>query len=136
MQEEVIINKPWTEWIETILLDEDGNEKKLKSKVTHPYSKAYVNKMRPFTLKGLCNFLEICANTFKNYEKDKEYATICTRIQQIIYNQKFEGAASGFLNANIISRDLGLANKESVEVTADINIPIENWIKRNNTDDK
>lgn len=135
LQEEVIINKPWTEWVETTVIDNDGNEKVLKSKVTHPYSIAYLNKMRPFTLHGLCNFLEICINTFKNYEKDKEFLTVTTRIRQIIYNQKFEGAASGFLNPNIIARDLGLTNKESVEVSGDINIPIESWISKNNTID-
>ena len=32
-------------------------------------------------------------------------------MKEIIYNQKYSGAAAGFFNANIIARDLGLANK-------------------------
>jgi hypothetical protein len=32
--------------------------------------------------------------------------------RQIIDNQQFEGAASGFLNPNIIARKLGLSDKQ------------------------
>jgi hypothetical protein len=34
-----------------------------------------------------------------------------------MYAQKFEGAASGAFNANIIARDLGLADKTEMKVT-------------------
>lgn len=70
-----------------------------------------LNKMRPFTLDGFCNFADIVINTFKNYEKRKDFLTVTTRVRQIIDNQQFEGAASGFLNPNIIARKLGLTDK-------------------------
>lgn len=72
-----------------------------------------VPKMRPFTLEGLCNFIEISVDGFKLYEERKDYIGVTTRVREIIRKQKFEGAASGFLNANIIARDLGLADKQS-----------------------
>lgn len=72
---------------------------------------------RPFTLQGLCIFLNISDQTLNNYEKSEEYFGIVTRIKQIIYNQKFEGAAVGAYNANIIARDLGLSDKKEQNVT-------------------
>lgn len=72
-----------------------------------------VPKMRPFTLEGLCNFLDISVEGFKKYEGRKDFVGVTTRARQMIYNQKFEGAASGFLNANIIARDLGLSDRQS-----------------------
>lgn len=73
-------------------------------------------KMRVFTLQGLCIYLD--CNTayfrnFKNQEREdiKDFSSVITRIEEIIYNNKFSGAASGFFNANIIARDLGLADK-------------------------
>ncbi len=69
-------------------------------------------KMRPYTLSGFYVFADMDRTTFYDYEQKEEYATITTRIRNVIYTQKFEGAASGFFNANIIARDLGLADKQ------------------------
>jgi hypothetical protein len=67
-----------------------------------------ISKMRAFTARGLCNYLYIVEKTLWNYERDKDFVQVITRIKQIIDTQKFEGAAAGLLNANIIARDLGL----------------------------
>lgn len=80
------------------------------------YEKVPVSKMRPFTLIGLCLYLDCSSSYFRAFkselkEKDKDFLTVITRIEDIIYNQKFEGASSGFFNANIIARDLGLIDK-------------------------
>lgn len=48
---------------------------------------------------------------------------VTTRIDEIIYKQKFEGAAVGAFNANIIARDLGLADKKDVDIKTKDNIP-------------
>lgn len=87
--------------------------------------KMNVPHLRPFTTAGLCIFLNIDRQTFHNYGNDpnyKEYFDIYNRISQVIYNQKFEGAASGFLNPVIIARDLGLSEKIDQKTTSDINI--------------
>lgn len=75
-----------------------------------------VPKMRAFTLHGVCNYIDIAISTFQEYEKLKDFSVVTTRVRQIIYNQKFEGAASGFLNPSIIARDLGLSDKQDVNI--------------------
>ena len=81
-----------------------------------------VPKMRAMTIEGLCIFLDIQRSTFDNYcdEKNKSYKDflgVTTRIKEILRTQKFEGAAAGLLNSNIIARDLGLKDKSEVEQT-------------------
>lgn len=78
-----------------------------------------VSKMRPFTLEGMCNYLDISVDGFKLYEKRKDFIGVTTRARQIIYNQKFEGAAANLLNANIIARDLGLIDRKDVTTDGD-----------------
>lgn len=74
--------------------------------------------MRAMTLAGLCFYLNCNEAYFRQFEKDKEesgdYSTVITDIRTVIYRQKFEGAAGNLLNANIISRDLGLADKKDI----------------------
>ena len=72
----------------------------------------------PYTWTGLYLFLDCSHTTWQDYEKRTDFIAICTRVRNIIFTQKFEGAAVGAFNANIISRDLGL--KEST--TAEVNI--------------
>ena len=70
-------------------------------------------KMHPYTWTGLEYFLDIeSLRDYKKNEKYKDFSQVISRIEKIIYTQKFEGAAAGFFNANIISRDLGLADKQ------------------------
>lgn len=70
---------------------------------------------RPYTIQGFCVFAEISSQTFYNYEKDEAYLEIVSRIRDVIYTQKFEGAAVGAFNANIIARDLGLTDKKELD---------------------
>jgi hypothetical protein len=48
-------------------------------------------------------------------EINKDFSKVLTHVREVIYNQKFTGAAAGFLNPNIIARDLGLVDKAKVE---------------------
>ncbi len=98
--------------------NEKGKTEKVKSKTTIPYDIANVPKMRPFTLQGLCNFIDISVEGFKLYEEREDFIGVTTRVRQIIENHQFEGASAGMLNANIIARKLGLADKQ--EVKADV----------------
>lgn len=75
--------------------------------------------MRAMTIAGLCIFLDIAERTWDNYRaKDDEvesgetFADVCARVDSIIRTQKFEGAAAGLLDQNIISRDLNLVDKK------------------------
>lgn len=75
--------------------------------------------MRAMTMAGLCFYLNCNEAYFRQFEKDIEgiensFSTVITDIKNVIYRQKFEGAAGNLLNANIISRDLGLADKKDI----------------------
>jgi len=80
----------------------------------------HVPKMRPMTQHGLCSYLNISVSTWHNYKDKSQYLEVTGLIEQVIYEQKFSGAASGLLNANIIARDLGLADKQEVAHAGDI----------------
>lgn len=78
-----------------------------------------VPKMRAFTLAGLCLHLDVNTHYFSQFKetelgKTNDFSSVIARIENIIYNQKFTGAAAGFLNANIIARDLGLSEKQDI----------------------
>lgn len=73
-----------------------------------------VPKMRAMTQHGLCAYLNISVATWHNYKAKADYLEVTGLIEQVIYEQKFSGAAAGLLNANIIARDLGLADKQEI----------------------
>ncbi len=68
--------------------------------------------MRAMTQAGLCIFLNIGARTYADYKKKPEFSQVTLLIEQVMYEQKFSGAAAGLLKENIIARDLGLADKK------------------------
>lgn len=86
---------------------------------------------------GLCVFLGISTSSFyKYYVGDNDYVDIITRIREVIRTQKFEGAAAGFLNANIIARDLGLKEQHDLTTGGDkINPPAIVFMDFSETDD-
>jgi hypothetical protein len=78
-------------------------------------------KERPFTLQDLCLYLDCNSAYFRVFKHqlpdgEEDFNTVITRIEEIIYAQKFRGAAVGIFNANIISRDLGLVDKKEQNV--------------------
>lgn len=76
----------------------------------------HIPKMRAFTWDGLELYLDVYSlRDYKTNPKYKDFSQVITRIEKIIYNQKFTGAAAGFLNPNIIARDLGLTDKKEVD---------------------
>lgn len=82
--------------------------------------KANVPKMRAMTISGLCTFLDITRQTWGTFRSMEGFSDVTSRAEDIIYDQKFSGAAADLLNANIIARDLGLKEQSQVEdVTPD-----------------
>lgn len=74
---------------------------------------------RPYTIDGLCNYLDINRQDFDTYAtkpSNKAYFCVCTRVTQIINTQHLEGALVGAFNASIVMRKLGLTDKK--ELTA------------------
>jgi len=75
---------------------------------------AHLPKMRAMTIEGLCIFLDISKPTWYDYAEKEDFSYVTTRVEEMIRTQKFSGAAADLLNANIIARDLGLADKSEL----------------------
>jgi len=91
--------------------------------------------MRAYTLGGFLLYVRASEGyllTFKAALKEKstaqakDFLRVVRDIEQTIYNQKFTGASADLLNANIIARDLGLRDKQDLEVKGDIVIDYPN----------
>lgn len=75
-----------------------------------------IPKMRAMTKAGLCFFLHIDETTLNRYkERSDDFRRVVEEAEQVIYQQKFAGAAADLLNPNIIARDLGLKDKSDVD---------------------
>jgi hypothetical protein len=86
-----------------------------------------VKLIRPYTIKGLCIYLDCNEETLSNYgRKDsyKDYFGVVRKIKDIIYTQKFEGAAVGLFHHNIIARDLGLVEKQQTQQEGEIIVKV------------
>lgn len=70
-----------------------------------------IERPRVFNIKGLVVFLGIAERQWKELAKDPEFTDVCDWAEAVIYQQKFELAASNMLNANLIARDLGIAER-------------------------
>ena len=73
------------------------------------------NVMRPMTLDGLHLFLGMTDQTWINYRERDDFLEVVALVDKVIRTQKFEGAAAGLLNSNIIARDLGLKDATTNE---------------------
>lgn len=78
---------------------------------------------RPYTLSGLCLYLGVGEAYFRQFKSEQkkcppDFSTVIDQIYSTIETQQFEGAAVGAFNANIISRKLGLADKQETKVTS------------------
>ena len=89
----------------------------LEEKVFHAageITRTTVAKLRALTITGLCLYLRISHETWREYSRRKDFSEVIREADNIIYSQKFNGAAADMLNANIIARDLGLADEKEL----------------------
>lgn len=72
----------------------------------------------PYTLSGLCIYLNASRSWWTEFRKNEKlshgFLEIITRVEEIIYTQKFSGAAVGAFNANIMARDLGMVDRSEL----------------------
>ena len=99
-------------WVEDNPLEED----KVNFYQGEPFHDK-ITKMRAMTLEGLWLFLDIAKTTWYAYKEREDFKAVIERIENVVKQQKFAGAAADLLNANIIARDLGLKDKSEQEVT-------------------
>ena len=90
-------------------------------------------KMRVYTLQGLCLYMGASYSFWREFrsncresikDNDKDFLSVITRIEEVIYTQKFTGAASGFFNPTVIARDLGLKEQHDIESNNKHSFPI------------
>lgn len=93
----------------------------------------YEEKKRAMTMAGLCVHMNIGVSTWYDYKNKADFSEVTTLIDRIMTEQKFTGAASGEFNANIIARDLGLADVQKVDsnqtVTAQVDLKADVSVK-------
>lgn len=65
---------------------------------------------RPYTLTGFLLYAGASEEWWREIKKadHKDFFGVINEIEAIVYTHKFEGAAIGAFNANIMTRDLGL----------------------------
>lgn len=82
--------------------------------------KVTLKKLRPYTMHGLCRYLDCNTGYFHDFKESlrkrggdeaKDFSEIITRVEEVVFDQKFSGAAVGFFKENLIARELGLADK-------------------------
>lgn len=92
--------------------------------------KGFVNKqpmpkMRAMTMTGLWIFLDICHKTWYKYKERPGFEEVIEKVENIIWTQKFTGAAAEMLNPHIISRELGIKDKSEREISGPGGKPLE-----------
>lgn len=89
-------------------------------------TKERFGKMRAMTIVGLCLFLDIDVTTWRDWKETRpDLSPIITRVEAVIRDQKFSGAAADLLNPNIIARDLGLTDKAHTVLTGKDEGPVQ-----------
>lgn len=106
----------YSDWCEKNPLKE---QQLIKRKVTRDeeiVGRYQLNRMRAMTKDSFALACGLSGwQVIESYkERGKDFIEVITRIEKYIYDQKFTGAAAGFLNSNIIARDLGLATKAEI----------------------
>ena len=79
-------------------------------------TKDTITKMRAMTIRAMCFFIGLSRQGWQEYSEKPDFSDIVKEIEDVIYSQKFEGAAADLLNSNIIARELGLADKQQAEI--------------------
>lgn len=116
----------WSACLEYFAYVQDNplKEEKVFS-ATEGIRKTEVAKMRAMTLDGLCLFLDVWYSAWDDWRDNRpDLAEVITRVEATIRDQKFSGAACDLLNANIIARDLGLADRSELTGKGGGPIPI------------
>lgn len=81
----------------------------------------------PFTQKGLFLFLDIDRKTWDLYAERQDFLPVVTRVEAIIYTQKFEGAVVGAFKESIIQNELGISKKVETDNKHTIEGAIIDW---------
>lgn len=116
-------------WTETCRYFQDVLDNPILEQVLTKNGIEFVQKQRPFSYQGLCNFLGVNTKYFWEAEKningkkgkeDEDLSEIYARIRQTIYQQKYEGSMVGLFNHNLFAKEYGMADTVKQEVTSEV----------------
>lgn len=78
---------------------------------------------RALTMRGLAAYIGIHSNTWALWRRERpDLEPVIDWADNVMFDQKFTGAAAGLFTPSIIARDLGLADKSEVSTAMTVNI--------------
>lgn len=85
----------------------------------------------PYSLTGFALYCGASEEFWRAFKKANhpEFKEVIARVESVIETQQFTGATVGAFNANIISRKLGLIDKQENAVSVKGSIDPSEWIK-------
>lgn len=81
-----------------------------------------VHKTRVFTLRGFLVFAALTPQSYQNFRRDPDYSAICSWIDNVIYEQKYQLAANNLVNASLIGKDIGIDKPAEINVVSSTNV--------------
>lgn len=84
-----------------------------------------IHKPRIFTLTGLKLFCSWSDPLILGWRKEPGYSEVMEFIDSVIFEQKFQLAANGIVNAAFISKDLGIDKGDTFNINANANAEAE-----------
>lgn len=91
--------------------------------------------IKPYTVTGLCLYLDICRDTLIEYEKREGFVDTIKRAKNRIENNIEENSLNGILNSTVsifnLKNNFGWKDKTEVDsnVNAKFNITLEEYLK-------
>jgi hypothetical protein len=79
---------------------------------------AELQKPRAPSIVGLCLHLGIHRHTWQNYRISDEFDLVCDEIEDRMKQYKFENAVAGLMNPTLIARDIGLVDKQEIDLSS------------------
>lgn len=107
------------------------SELELFQKKTDEYFKMCDEKEKPYTITGLCLYLDICRDTLIEYEKREEFIDTIKRAKNKVENYVEENSLMGKLNPTVSIFNLknNFGWKDKTEIETNQNIKVDNPYK-------
>ena len=94
-------------------------------------------KEKPYTITGLCLYLDICRDTLIEYEKREEFIDTIKRAKNKVENYVEENSLMGKLNPTVsifnLKNNFGWKDKQEIETNQ--NIKVDNPYKELSTEE-
>lgn len=79
-------------------------------------TESLVHKTRIFTVTGLCLFCGVTQGALAKWRKEEGYSEVMEFVDSVIFEQKYQLAANGVINASFIGKELGIDKPTTISV--------------------